>query len=121
MADHSASQPEPVLTRAGVVTAISGLSAALAYVGLPDIADALSSYSAPIAGVILVVGPVVTAWLARRHVTPVASPRTADGSKLVVEAPVTLPVPPIGDSAESYPLGMPTSLPDAAAVTPAAS
>lgn len=87
MADHAARRPEPVLSRAAVVTALSVLGAVLVRIGLPDAAGWLADYRDVIAGVVLAVAPVVTGYLARRHVTPLSSPRSADGVELVPADP----------------------------------
>lgn len=83
MADHSNKQPQPVVTRAGIITALSVLSALLVHVGAGSVSTWLSVNSDAIAGAILGAGPLVSALLARQHVTPVESPRAADGTKLV--------------------------------------
>lgn len=88
MADHNAKQPEPVLMRAAIVTALSVLSALLVKTGASDVSSWLSIHSDEVAGALLAVGPAVSAWLARRHVTPLVSPRNAEGDKLVRDAPV---------------------------------
>lgn len=82
MADHAAKQPEPVLTRAAVVTALSVLSALLVKSGAGDVSAWLSVHSDEVAGAVLAVGPAVSAWLARKHVTPLLSPKNAAGEKL---------------------------------------
>ncbi|HET8581780.1 MAG TPA: hypothetical protein VFL65_00900 [Jatrophihabitans sp.] len=83
MADHNAKQSQPVLTRAGIVTALSVLAALLVRLNLPDAASWLDAYADTVAGVLLAAAPIVTAVLARRHVTPTASPRNAGGDVLV--------------------------------------
>jgi hypothetical protein len=83
MAAHSVAQPKPVLTRAGIITVISVLTALLTKVGLGQVASCLSGAEDPIAGLVLAIGPVYTAVLSQRHTTPVASPRDNDGTKLV--------------------------------------
>lgn len=108
MAVHNSSQPEPVLTRAGITTTIAVLSALLIHVGLPQAAQGLADVADPLAGVVLAVSTLVSAYLARAHVTPVASPRDNDGAKL--EAP-TLVVPAIDGATDAYVLGTPTDLP----------
>jgi hypothetical protein len=85
MAAHSTEQkrPQPLLTRAQVVTAITVLTALLVKVGLGQVADVLDRYEDPIAGLVLAAAPLVTAFLARRHVTPKTSPQDDDGNDLV--------------------------------------
>lgn len=110
MAVHNASQPEPVMTRAGIVTAIAVLSALLIHVGLPQIADYLTNLADPIAGVLLAGSTLYSAFLARRHVTPVASPQDNAGAKL---APAVPTVPEVVESPDpdSFVLGDPVELP----------
>lgn len=81
MADHAAKQPEPVLTRAAIVTVISVLVALLVKVGAGDVSTWLEQNEDVIAGAVLAVGPIVAGWLARRHVTPTVagSPAGTDG------------------------------------------
>lgn len=74
---------EPLLTRAGIVTAISVLAALLVHLGAGSVSDWLAAHSDQIAGVLLAVGPLVTGLLARAHVTPVASPKDNAGNRLV--------------------------------------
>lgn len=83
MSAHAAKRPQPVLTRAAVVTIISVLSALLVAVGAGSVADWLTAYADTIAGVILAAGPLVSAVLARGKVTPVDAPQNSDGVKLV--------------------------------------
>jgi hypothetical protein len=85
MAQHSTEQkrPQPLVTRAQVVTALAILTALLVKVGLGQVADVLNQYEDPIAGVILAVAPLVTAYLSRRHVTPKVSPQDDAGNDLV--------------------------------------
>jgi hypothetical protein len=84
MARHAVKQPQPVMTRAAIVTALTVLSALLVKVGLGDIAHELVALEDPIGGLILAGGTLYSAAIARKHVTPVASPRAVDGSPLVV-------------------------------------
>lgn len=88
MAAHSAPPREPGLTRAGVVTAISGLSAALVWLHGGVYSTWLDEHKDALAGALLLVGPTISAWLARRHTTPLADPRDADGAPLVAAPPV---------------------------------
>lgn len=89
MAAHSVKQPEPLLSRARVITVIAALAALLIKLNLGDLAGELVQYEDPIAGIVLIVAPYVTARLARKHVTPVASPRDSDGGVLAaVGSPV---------------------------------
>jgi len=83
MAAHSAAPREPVLTRAAVVTALSVLSALLVKTGASDVSTWLSVHSDEVAGGVLSIGPIIAGLLARRHVTPVASPQDSDGTQLV--------------------------------------
>jgi hypothetical protein len=83
---------EPVLTRAGVVTVISILSALLIKTGGGDVSAWLDQNSDLIAGAVLAVAPLVSGLLARRHVTPVtpaqAPQALADGLS-ALPAPIT--------------------------------
>lgn len=93
MALHSSTRPQPVLTRAAVVTVLTVLSALLVQLGAGDVSVWLDEHSELIAGVVLAAGPTVSAWLARRHVTPTAAPRANDGTKLVRADKVVTPAP----------------------------
>lgn len=85
MAAHSTQpkQDEPLLTRAGIVTAITVLAAVLVRLHLGGLASWLTDAEDPVAGLILAVGPVYTAIVSRKHVTPVKSPKDNDGNDLV--------------------------------------
>lgn len=85
MATHSTQpkQPQPILTRAGVVTAITVLAAVLVRLHLGSVASWLTDAEDPLAGAILAAGPVYTAFLARRHVTPLEQPKDNVGNDLV--------------------------------------
>lgn len=85
MANHSATpkQPQPVLTRAGIVTALAVLSALLVHFGAASAGSWVDAQSGWLAGLILAGSPVVTGWLARKHVTPTASPKDDAGNDLV--------------------------------------
>lgn len=73
----------PVLTRAGIVTAIAILSALLVHFGAPSAGHWVNAHANLFAGLILSLAPVVSAALARLHVTPLNSPRDAAGNELV--------------------------------------
>lgn len=75
-------QPEPVLSRATIVTVITVLAALLVKVGGGQVSTWLDQNADLIAAIILAVGPLVSAYLARRKVTPVASPKDDKGNKL---------------------------------------
>jgi hypothetical protein len=77
------SRPSPLVTRAAVITALSVLSALLVKAGAGDVSVWLDQNSDTVAGAVLLVAPAVTAWLAKRHVTPVTDPRDNSGQKLV--------------------------------------
>ena len=77
---------EPLLTRSTVITVISVLSALLVKAGGGSVSVWLYQNSDTIALLVLAVGPVVTALMSRKHVTPVAAPQNNAGVKLV---PVT--------------------------------
>lgn len=93
MANHSTDkQPEPALTRAGIVTALTILAALLVHFGAPSAGSWLTAHSDIISGLILAVGTPVSGWLIRNVVTPLESPTDAVGRKLVAigSAPATL-------------------------------
>jgi hypothetical protein len=79
-------QAQPLLTRAGIVTALSVLAALLVHLGAGNVSDWLGEHADQIAGLLLAVGPIVTGLLARAHVTPVASPKDNAGNRLVPAA-----------------------------------
>lgn len=85
MAAHSTEtkRPQPLLTRAGVVTVITVLAALLVRLHLGSLAPWLTDAQDPLAGLILAAGPVYTALTSRRHVTPLSSPKDAAGNDLV--------------------------------------
>lgn len=69
---HAAKRaPEPILTRAGIVTAITVLAAVLVHVGAGNVSVWLYQHRDQLAGGLLAVGPTMTAVLARRHTRPV--------------------------------------------------
>lgn len=74
---------EPVLTRAGIVTLIAVLAALLVHFGAPSAGHWLAGHSNAIAGALLTAAPVVSAALARLHVTPLGSPKDVAGNELV--------------------------------------
>lgn len=86
MSAHKAKQPQPVLTRAGIVTVIHVLAALCVSLGAGKVSGWLGNHADLIAAVILAAAPLVAGFLARRHVTPLSSPRNAAGEKL---APVS--------------------------------
>lgn len=89
MATHSVSRPEPLLTRAGIVSGASGLISLLVTLGvLPaalgsQLTTATEVTVGAVFTVIAVVGPLVHAFVSRSAVTPVSSPVDADGNELV--------------------------------------
>lgn len=90
MANHSAtSRPEPLLTRAGVVSVIGGLVSLLVTLGLfsSDLGNEVNGYVETIVGavftIISVAGPLVHAIASRGVVTPLADPVDAAGNQLV--------------------------------------
>jgi hypothetical protein len=76
-------QPQPVLTRASIVGLVAILSAVLVKLGFGQVADVLVRWEDPVAGLILLAAPFVTAVLARNHVTPNSSPKDNAGNDLV--------------------------------------
>lgn len=105
MAGHNARQPEPVLTRAGVIAALGVLSALLVKTGAGDVSTWLSIHSDEVAGGILTAGTVVAGFLARRHVTPLASPKGADGSRLTPDLSVVVPDDALIAAETIHPMG----------------
>lgn len=98
MAAHATARPEPMLTRARIVAALSGLVTALVMFGVLPVAlgDDLQANVEVIVGalstLVSVVPALVHATVSRSVVTPVADPRTDDGVELVPagSAPATL-------------------------------
>jgi hypothetical protein len=89
-ADHSAPRPQPVLgaaTAAGTLTAIVGLLLTVAVVAhwiTPDDSAILGpALSTAITAVVGAGSAIVAALKARQQVTPLVSPRNADGIELV--------------------------------------
>ena len=74
-------RPEPLLNTAAATALGSALIALLVSFGLPLTGDQQSA----IVAVVAVAGPLAVAALARRQVTPVADPQSADGTPLVEE------------------------------------
>lgn len=107
MAAHSSKQAEPLLTRTRVVTVIGGLSAALVWLHGGVYSTWLDENKDEVAGGLLLVLPYISARLSRKHVTPVASPKDADGVDL---APATTGAP--------FGLAVPSPL-DVALIAPA--
>jgi hypothetical protein len=76
---------EPLLTRAGIVSIVAVVVALLGTFGVhltPQLQDGIVQLLTLLA----ILGPLVAAYLARKHVTPVADPRADDGTPLVPEA-----------------------------------
>lgn len=71
---------EPLVIRAAIVAAVTGVIHALVVLGLLPI---VSEQEAAIAGAIDLLGTVVLVIWTRGAVTPVADPRAADGRPLV--------------------------------------
>lgn len=99
-ANHSEAPREPLLTRAGIVTAISVLSALCVHLGAGNVSVWLDSHSTLIEAIILALAPIITAVLARLHVTPILSPQDRNGNILVpVPTDSLAPAPaPAGDA-----------------------
>jgi hypothetical protein len=83
MSAHTVKQPQPLLTRAGIVSAIHVLAALCVSLGAGKVSTWLGAHSSAIASLILALAPLVLAVVARRHVTPVSAPRNQAGLKLV--------------------------------------
>lgn len=84
---------EPLFSNATIVAIVSAaLSALVAFgVGLDP------TQVAAVLGFVTVVAPFVVAYLARKHVTPVASPKDNNGSPLVPESDADVPFEPAED------------------------
>lgn len=82
-------RPEPLLTRAHITAAVTGLTSLLVTLGvLPaTLGASLSTATETIVSVVFLILSVVPvyvhAWSARKVVTPVNDPRAVDGSRLV--------------------------------------
>lgn len=91
MAAHAVEtkRPQPLMTRASVIAAISGLITALMMFGIlpATLGDQLKSdveaVVGPIATLVSIVPPIVHALISRNHVTPTSSPRDNAGNELV--------------------------------------
>jgi hypothetical protein len=83
MANHSQSGREPLLSRAGIVTALHVLAALCVQLGAGNVSTWLGAHSGVIASVVLALAPLVVAFVSRGKVTPLSSPKSADGVDLV--------------------------------------
>jgi hypothetical protein len=93
---------EPLVTRANIVALVGVLSAALIHTNHGAVSAWLGGNADLLAGAVLAVAPLVTALLARKHVTPVSAPKGADGTPLLPSgsgpsATVTAPVNGVSD------------------------
>lgn len=79
----STARPEPVLTRAGIITAIAVLSALCVQLGAGDVSVWLGAHKDLISTVLLAASPLITALLARLHVTALLDPQDNEGNALV--------------------------------------
>lgn len=79
---------EPLITTAAITAVVSALLVLLASFGLALDAGQVQA----ILGFIAVVAPIALAFVARKHVTPVADPKDNNGS----------PLAPESDAAEPY-------------------
>lgn len=73
---------EPLLTRAAIVSAVAAVVAILGTFGF-HVAPQLQDGIVQLITLAAILGPIVAAYLARAHVTPVASPQDAEGNPLV--------------------------------------
>ncbi len=74
---------EPLANRAGIVALVGLIVGALGLLGV-HVTDAVSAHLVDLLdAVLLVVSPLVVAWWARKHVTPVTDPQDAAGRPLV--------------------------------------
>ncbi|WP_412736287.1 hypothetical protein [Krasilnikovia sp. MM14-A1259] len=80
---------QPLTSRAAAVAVVGLVVVALAHAGIAIPADIREA----VVEVIAVGGPLVAAFWTRRHVTPTASPRAADGTPLVPAPPTLVPAP----------------------------
>lgn len=95
---------EPLLSRALVVSAVGVLVIVLGWFGV-TVTDVVSEQLVEVTlAVSLVASPLVHAWWARAHVTPVADPRDAAGNLLtsvpagaVVSFPDGIPAAAVSD------------------------
>lgn len=92
-------ETQPVLSWAGIVAFIGGLLALLVTLGVPITDD---QTKAALAALVLA-GPIVTALVARRKVTPLANPKDNAGNPLVVGGTLLTQSPTSPDSADSKP------------------
>jgi hypothetical protein len=89
-ADHAAPRPQPVLnaaTAASAVTAVVGLVltvlVATGAIGADDSNRISEAFATAVPTVLGAVAPILAALKARQQVTPLASPRNAEGVALV--------------------------------------
>lgn len=85
---------EPLFTKA---TYVAGATAALSLLAVPGVhvAPAIADAVPQLATLAAIATPFVTAWLARKHVTPVADPRDRDGAPLVPATPTEVADPAV--------------------------
>lgn len=77
---------EPLFTQATYVAGATALVTVLAALGI-HLAPGVQDFVVQAWPVVAILVPFATALAARRHVTPVADPRDADGNPLVSAAP----------------------------------
>lgn len=106
---------QPLITRAAIVAVMGLIVAILGRYGVmvpPEIRD----HSVE---VIAIVGPLVAAYWARRHVTPVADPRDANARPLVPAPMTAIPDATDGGDEGGETPGPMAVMPEAMAETPA--
>ncbi|MBT0771827.1 hypothetical protein KIH74_22995 [Kineosporia sp. J2-2] len=79
---------EPLITRAGLTSAVTAVIALLTAYGL-DITD---DQQAAILGIIAVAAPLIVAVTSRMLVTPIADPRDELGDRLIPEPTISDPL-----------------------------
>lgn len=85
---------EPVISRAMVAAAVTSAVTLLKVLGVnisPELSENIVNALVALAPIAAIIWAAITA---RRHVTPTASPRTADGRPLVTDSSATDPAPP---------------------------
>lgn len=88
---------EPLFSKATLVAVASAALAVLVAFGI----NLDPVQVASILGFVGVVAPFVVAYLARKHVTPVANPKDDNGSPLIPESDAGVPFEPVEDEANA--------------------
>lgn len=101
-------RPEPLLTRAAVVTIIGTLAGLLVHFAGGHVSAWLDTNKDWIAGAVVAVGPILTGLLTRPHVTANSDPVAKDGTPLI----------PAGSAAAVPDAGLDAALAEADAIYP---